>query len=639
MKSRAEMKLLHLPDGVAGGTHSIAVNCQGDLIAVGAPYSKDGENAGAAYILDTASGDVLYHLQQPCPQMEDNLGTSVAMSCDGTNVLVAGKKGFVGDKDQHSQGVVYLFGIQPSLRESAESLPAAELVQTFQNPEPEAFDEFGAAVAMDQAGETIAIASPNHNQNQGVVHVFTKNGALIKSFRPSSMINEIRARSAVHPGLSSQDQFFGSSMSLSADGTLLLIGAPGRGWRNPSPGGAYLFHVPTGQLLLSIPNPTAAHIAAVNMHHKKIHSPVVSGSPSNDHFAAAVDMSANGDIIVIGAMLPSSSHMPSVVVNRGTPHQRTGQVYVYNREGRLLDTLESPNAHDHFGMAVSINDRGDQLLVAAPHSSKSSANDSVMQGVAFLFDASGIPIYQFYNPVLEPETGNAPLQFGGAAVLSSTGKFAAISSAFHPVVQVACLNDNDDDDKCPAMWRHNQENRPVFVPITVQYSSDMCGVCPDGMNATKTGTTNQSFVAAALPEEAIIPVWNTTSSTVPVDGPPPQRFVVVLACLFGLAGGWMALLILFHLARTRLELWRKQRRGWNGTCASTSTEESGTQRPLECITCKVWGRSEDFSTEDNDDEGVFVVDLDNMTSVDLDSPRTPASPWQQFEHSPFEAFP
>lgn len=172
------MPLLYLPENSVGGSHNVASNCQGIQSIVGVPKTNDGENSGGAYVLDSQSGKILHYLQQPCPERDDQFGSAVAMNCDGSRVLVSAKNKFGSEKLQGimSPGLVYLFVIFDGSK--------ARLLHTFHNPDPQDFDQFGSVVAMDQAGETIAIASPNHNHNEGVLYIFNKNRSLIRTLVP-----------------------------------------------------------------------------------------------------------------------------------------------------------------------------------------------------------------------------------------------------------------------------------------------------------------------------------------------------------------------------------------------------------------------------------------------------------------------
>jgi len=257
------MTLLYFPDTTVIGSHSLSTNCKGNHVVVGAPKSRTGDNTGVAYILDAISGQVLKKLEPPCLQRGDEFGSSVAMNCFGTRALVGAKTNRDIDSTVRSPGVVYLFDIIDSSNQVDASSPVVSLLQTFHNPNPQDYDEFGIVVDMDRSGEIIVIASPNHNHNQGVVYLFNKNGTLIRSIGPPSLL-ATTFNTTDQPGRFNnytehnlhRDQFFGSSLALSQNGKLLLVGAPGKGWTKQLPGAVYLFDATTGDLLKTIHNPS-----------------------------------------------------------------------------------------------------------------------------------------------------------------------------------------------------------------------------------------------------------------------------------------------------------------------------------------------------------------------------------------------
>ena len=495
------MTLLYLPDTTAVlGSHSLSINCQGDRVLVGA---LSPQNAGAVFVLDATTGDLLQSLQPPCLQYEDYFGSSVAMNCDGSRALVGAKKNRDADPSIKSPGVVYLFDIIDNI-DGSQAAVTVNLLQTFQNPNPQDYDEFGIVVAMDHVGETIAIASPNHNHNQGIVYLFNKNGRLIRSLGPPSLLasttaNDSNANTAGQARNANnhtehnlhRDQFFGSSLALSEDSKLLLVGAPGKGWTKQLPGAVYLFDTHTGDLLQTIHNPA----------HNYTQVDTENVTNVDYYFASAVAMSSNASTLVVGAMLTTQPPLSPPPRTNSKNHQEfpnSGLVHIFNQNGDLLQTLTSPNnnhnsehtiVNDHFGISVSVTHDGDQILVGAPHSNEDAENTAATKStaIAFLFDNSGNLLRSMYNPTRaaadhhENTTRQQPpetIQFGGAVTLASSGKYAAISSAFHPVVEVACLHSNCPVEEGPSEFKPMDDTNSESIPL-VAYDSNMCLVSND----------------------------------------------------------------------------------------------------------------------------------------------------------------
>ena len=111
--------------------NSVAVS--GNWVVVGDSGDDTGAyNAGAAYLFDTLTGNLLRTLNNPTPADSDSFGRSVAVS--GSLVVV----GASGDSTGAAQaGSVYVF-----------DAATGNLLRTLNNPTPEASDYFGYSVAL-----------------------------------------------------------------------------------------------------------------------------------------------------------------------------------------------------------------------------------------------------------------------------------------------------------------------------------------------------------------------------------------------------------------------------------------------------------------------------------------------------------
>lgn len=515
------MTLLYLPESVSGGSHSIALTCQGSRVLVGEPYSMAEANSGAAYIMDSDTGTILHTLRQPCPRRDDNFGSSVAINCEGTRVLVSANKNWKSDPNVKSPGVVYLYDVIEG------NTQPVQLLQTFENPDPQDFDEFGAVMAMDRAGETIVIASPTHNHNEGVVYVYNKNGRLIHTLHPPPLLSVQTGRStssanATNPPVQ-RDIFFGSSVSLSDDGKLLLVGGPAKGWAANLPGMAYLWDANAGILLRTIQNPAYNSLL-------ESQSDTVTGS--SDYFGSTVSISGDGSKLVIGNMLTKIPKQDDIARNM-TQHYNPG-VYVFDRDGEVLLTLTSPNMdqmmaqgdNDYFGMSVSTNLRGDHILVGAPHATdQEGANKTA---IAFAFNEYGRVVQSFYNPTRaldteKNETATSPREsilFGGNVALASIGNTAAISSAFHPVVKIGCFETLNQ--ACSASVTETDQLKPwrPFNHVTEQQQ---------GIPATELADEDSDM---CLLNPVDTPYDSASSSNTPeAEWPDATVFLLLLCCL------------------------------------------------------------------------------------------------------------
>ena len=128
-----------------------------------------------------------------------------------------------------------------TLNVRAQAFTPFTLTQTFNNPTPESFGQFGDSVSID--GTKALVGAPGDNTGgsfSGAAYLFnTTNGNLLQTFKK--------------PNPQSFDRF-GESVSI--DATNVLIGADQEDTGASAAGSAYLFNTTTGNLLQTFNNPT-----------------------------------------------------------------------------------------------------------------------------------------------------------------------------------------------------------------------------------------------------------------------------------------------------------------------------------------------------------------------------------------------
>jgi len=184
---------------------AVALSGDGNTALVGA--SGDIETSGAAYIFArSASG---WTQQQkfaaPSPAAADSFGYAVALSSNGTTALVGAN---ASDIYVNTNGQAYVF-----TRSGTSWTQQQELV-------PPNATGFGSSVALSSDGNTAIVGAQDNN----AAYVFRRTGA------SWNLQQELIAAGAVSN--------FGSSVALSNDGNMALVGATGN---NSSAGAAYLF--------------------------------------------------------------------------------------------------------------------------------------------------------------------------------------------------------------------------------------------------------------------------------------------------------------------------------------------------------------------------------------------------------------
>ncbi len=293
---------------------------------IGAYFDHTGiTNSGSAYLINATTGDVLLTINNPTPKFHDFFGYSVASTPEG-NLLISSYLNDVGATDS---GSVYLFdGI------------TGELLLTINNPTPEKLDSFGWSIASTPNGDFLISSSGDNAgaSSAGSVYLFDGiTGELLLT---------------INNPTPEKSEYFGYSVASTPEGNLLI------GARNAN--SVYLFDGITGELLLTINNPRLE---------------------KNDLFGKRVASTPNGDLLV----------------GTCSPEIDSGHVYLFDGiTGELLLTINNPTPeyHDHFGCAVESTPNGDLLI-------GSLTKDTVVAdaGAAYLFDGiTGKLLLTINNP-------------------------------------------------------------------------------------------------------------------------------------------------------------------------------------------------------------------------------------------------
>jgi cysteine-rich repeat protein len=282
---------------------SVALSGNGSTLAVGAPI--EGLAFGAVYVFSRTATTWIQeaHLNSSNFGLNDQLGTSVALSSDGST-LVAGaigeasaSKGINGDQTDNSApfaGAAYVFTHGASGWTQQAYLKASN---------PGAGDQFGTSVALSSDGTTLAVGAlheasaatgiggnqaDNSIDGAGAVYVFTRGTAgwsqqaYVKASNTGSLDN------------------FGAALAMSADGSTLAVGAQfessaaigigGNQADNSAPGaGAVYTFKRTGTAWMQL-----AYLKASN-------------TKGGDNFGACVALSADGTTLAATARFESSA--------------------------------------------------------------------------------------------------------------------------------------------------------------------------------------------------------------------------------------------------------------------------------------------------------------------------------------------
>lgn len=292
-------------------------------------------------------------------------------------------------------------------------------------------DVFGGAISLSGNGNTLAVGahyeasgaagdqSNNAKLGAGAVYVFTRTG--------STWTQEAYIKAATING----EDFFGASVSISADGNTLAVGAPGDdtdgaginapvGARNKSnSGAAYVYKRASG--------------AWAQQSYIKANS-----GDAGDAFGTRVAISGSGTTLAVGA--PGEDANATGVNGDQTNNAMvdSGAVYLFQFASNAWTQqayLKASNASeaDAFGTAIALSSNGNTLAVGAYDDSAASGINGDQQdktmtraGAVYLFErTSSVWAQQAYIKAGNSGPGNL---FGGAVSLSGSGNTLAVGA-------------------------------------------------------------------------------------------------------------------------------------------------------------------------------------------------------------------
>ena len=283
----------------------------------------------AVYI---SSGAVTAKLLAPDAAASDYFSTHIAISSDGSR-LVVGTPG-----RNTTTGTAYIFSRTGSSWSLESKIVASDAATT---------SNFGNNVAISDDGSRVAIGSYTKVgtvANQGAVYIFTRTGYTW------AQETKLLASDPV------ANDYFGYRVSMSGDGTRVLIGAYNKTGTVSLQGAAYVF-TRTGVTWAQETKLLASDPAA------------------NDYFGNTVALSGDGTRAVVGAY-----NKTGTVTVQGAIYVflRTG--VTWTQEAKIIST--EPAASDMFGIGLAIDTYGLRIAVGAYNKTGTAG---VTQGAAYVF--------------------------------------------------------------------------------------------------------------------------------------------------------------------------------------------------------------------------------------------------------------
>jgi hypothetical protein len=346
---------------------SVSMSSDGTKVIVGA-WQEDtgGSNAGAAYIFALSGGswDTGTKIQASDKQDSDRFGYKVSMNSDGTKVIVGA---WQDDTGGSNAGAAYIFALSGGSWSQQAKIQASD---------KQAHDRFGRSVSMNSDGTKVIVGAwqdDTGGSNAGAAYIFALSGG---SWSQQAKIQASDKQA---------HDYFGYSVSMSSDGTKVIVGAFAEDTGGGSAGSAYIFALSGGSWSQQ------AKIQA-------------SDPEANDRFGRSVSMNSDGTKVIVGAWLEDTGG-----TNAGAAYIFAYSSGSWSQQQKIQ--ASDKQADDYFGQSVSMSGDGTKVIVGADREDTGATN----AGAAYIFE----------SPLINTLTSSTVISAAGTT-LSFTGQHICV---------------------------------------------------------------------------------------------------------------------------------------------------------------------------------------------------------------------
>ncbi len=311
------------------------------------------------------------------------------------------------------------------------------LIEQFSPSNLDFADQFGAAVSISSDGNTFVVgafsedgdssstmATPNDNAlNSGAAYVFTRSG---NTWTQTGYLKASNTGGGIPPN-GPGDQF-GVSVAISADGSIIVVGAPAEdGDSNSSAlnpnenaqlaGAAYVFSR-SGSVWSQ-----TAYLKATN-------------ASFNAFFGRSVSINGDGSVLVVGANFANAFN---------------GSAYVFSRSGSVWSqtaelVASNPSVLDEFGLTVRINNAGTVIAIGSPNEDGSGTSSMAVPNDSAI-DAGAVYIYARTSTTIPSWTQTAYIKASNAegADTNANGDQFGRSIDFNADGSILVVNAQNED--------------------------------------------------------------------------------------------------------------------------------------------------------------------------------------------------
>ena len=372
-----------------------AFSSDGNLFAVGSGNNDGGK--GAVYLFENQEGSWTQTLKifdkatatttgelDVTLNAHDNFGTSVAFNADGT-LLAVGADGVGYDNSQSNGGAVYLFEKSAggtwsqTLKISDNDGGTGKLDVSLTG-----HNIFGTGVALSDDGTVLAVGAEGEESRGryvvGGVYLFEKSGGTWSQTLLISDNGDGEGRLSV--SLHAYNSF-GRSVSISADGTVLAVGAVGEtrvNGQTQHKGGVYLFEKSGGTWsqsfkIYDVPGTAGANELDIALRDSDYLGDSVALTADGTLLAAGIPGSGSGIVLLFEKKASGWSRVLTISDNNG-------------RAGEIDVPLDSD---DEFGNSAAFSGDGTYFAVGATLDDDNVGVQSIYNsnGAVYLFTETG----------------------------------------------------------------------------------------------------------------------------------------------------------------------------------------------------------------------------------------------------------
>lgn len=380
--------------------------------------------------------DSIGYIKASNSEANDEFGFSLSVSSDGSTLVVGAiyedslADGIDGDQSNNAGtnvGAAYVYS-----RSGSNWIQQAYVKAS----NSESNDLFGVSVSLSSNGDTLAVGAIGEDSNSNII-----DGSETDNSTPSAGAVYVFSRSGstwsqqayVKASNSDPDDDFGRSVSLSADGNTLVVGAIGEESDANGIGGD------------QSDNSIAADAGAVYVYSRSGSTwsqqayIKASNSGLTQNFGFAVSLSGDASTLAVGAFGEKSGADGIDGNQADTSASFSGAVYIFAFSGGVWSQeayVKASNSEDsdRFGRSVSLSDDGNTLAAGANNersaddgiNGNQADNSALSAGAVYVFSRSGTTWSQ--QAYVKASNSEASDQFGRSVSLSGNGNTLAVGA-------------------------------------------------------------------------------------------------------------------------------------------------------------------------------------------------------------------